>query len=427
MQIALRISFLMAIDIGTILVDLFFLVLLARIAGLVCEAVKIPAVIGEILMGMAISNIIIGGVSIFSFLQLSSEANFPIFQIFADLGVIFLLFTVGLVTPFSELRKIGRTAALVATFGVILPFFAGFAIIAVFNGGLLEGLFMGAAMTATSVGITARVVKDLGVIDSIEAKVIIAAAVIDDVLGLIVLAMVSGVGIGGSLDILDVAVVAGLAVGFVLIVMYISTLIPKARKAVERWNHAKGRKSLLPTHWSPLPFALILCFGLSALASFLSLAAIVGAFLGGMLFAEFRDTWPCEEKFAPINEFLVPFFFLLVGINVSLGSIFAPETMVLVILISLAAILTKYIGCGYAARKIGKGSGMIVGVGMMPRGEVGIIIAAIALGTGIFPGSLYATVVAMSLITTLAAPALIAYSYRRKDRLFGKGLRSFKG
>jgi len=417
----------MAIDVGTILVELFVMVLLARIAGLMCEAVKIPAVIGEILIGIAISNIIIGGGSIFSFLQLSSEANFSIFQVLADLGVIFLLFTVGLVTPFSELRKIGKTAILVATLGVILPFFAGISIILAFNGSLLEGLFMGAAMTATSVGITARVVKDLGVTDSIEAKVIIAAAVIDDVLGLIVLAMVTGVGKGGSLEILDVAVVAGLAVGFVLVVMYISTLIPKARKAVERRNRVKSKKSLLPAHLSPLPFALIICFGLSALASYLSLAAIVGAFLGGMLFAEFRDIWPCEEQFAPINEFLVPFFFLLVGINVSLTTIFAPETMVLVILVSVAAILTKYIGCGYAARKIGKGSSMIVGFGMMPRGEVGIIIASIALGTGIFPGSLYATVVAMSLITTLAAPSLVAYAYKRKDRLFGKGLRRFKG
>ncbi len=417
----------MAIDIGIILVELFALVVLARFAGLICEAVKVPAVIGEILMGMAISNIIIGGSSIFSILQLSNESNFPIFQVLADLGVIFLLFTVGLVTPFSELRKIGKTAMLVATLGVILPFFAGLSIIIAFNGSLLEGLFMGAAMTATSVGITARVVKDLGVTDSVEAKIIIAAAVIDDVLGLIVLAMVTGVGKGGSLEILDVAVVAGLAVGFVLVVMYITTLIPKARRVVESRNHAKSRKSLLPTHFSPLPFALIICFGLSALASFLSLAAIVGAFLGGMLFAEFRDIWPCEDQFAPINEFLVPFFFLLVGINVSVSTIFAPEAMILVIVISVVAILTKYIGCGFAARKIGKGSAMIVGFGMMPRGEVGIIIASIALGTGIFPDPLYATVVAMSLITTLAAPSLIAYAYKRKDRLYSKGLRLFKG
>ena len=418
----------MAVDIGIILVELFVLVLMAHVAGLLCNAIRIPSVVGEIVVGIAIGNLIIGGESIFAWLQLSNEANFPIFQVFAELGIIFLLFAVGLETPFRELRMVGKTAIMVALLGVVLPFVAGFAIIVAFSfGSTIEALFMGTALVATSVGITARVIKDMGVTGSIESKVIIGAAVIDDVLGLTVLAVVSGVSGGGALDILDVAVVAGLAVGFVLAILYVAVLLHKVRKNVERRNREKGRNSRLPTHLSPLPFALIICFGLSALASFLSLAAIVGAFLAGMVFAEFRDIWPCEKKFEPINEFMVPFFFLLVGINLRLESLLSWEMAFLIIIITALAILTKYIGCGYGARKIGKGSAMIVGFGMMPRGEVGIIVASIALATGVFSNSLYATVVAMSLITTLIAPVLIVYAYNRKDRMVGKGLRVFKG
>jgi len=404
-----------AVDVNLILVQLFFLVLLGLLAAVICQRFKVPVVVGEILVGIGISNIFINGSSLATVLNLvPSQPGYDFLNLLAQLGIIFLLFGVGLVTPFSELRQIGRMSILVALLGVILPFFAGLAAMIGFGYDVKIGVFMGAAMVATSVGITARVVHDLGRTETIEARVIIAAAVIDDVMGLIVLALVSGISKGGALNVADIAVVASLAVLFVLVVMYISTLVPKARRTLPVMSVMK--KQQVKKHWSPLPFALIICFGLSALAAYLNLAAIVGAFLAGMLFAEFRDVWPTAEKFGPINEFLVPFFFLFVGIQVDISSFGTEGILLLMVVIIVIAILTKVVGCGLGAWKLGRRSATVVGVGMIPRGEVGIIVATIGLSSGVIQNDLYTTVVAMSLVTTLVAPPLISYAFKRKER-----------
>ena len=397
-----------------ILVQLFFLILLAQVAAYVCKKIKVPPVVGEILMGIIIANLFISGYSLFTILDLSNPNSIPVFNVFSELGVIFLLFAVGLVTPFHELRQVGRTAGLVAVLGVILPFFSGLALMFLFGRTTLEALLIGAAMVATSVGITARVLKDLGVMESIEGRVIIGAAVIDDVLGLIVLAMISGIAQGGTLNLADIAVVAALAVAFVLVVIYISALLPKVRTSSPVMSVLKKRKPRKA--WSPLPLALLVCFGLSALASYLNLAAIVGAFLAGMLFAEFRDVWPCEEKFGPINELFVPFFFLFIGIQVKLGEFANTAIIVLMLAVILVAIITKFVGCGLGARKLGARSAAVVGVGMIPRGEVGIIVASIGLTSGVIGNDLFTVVVAMSLVTTLLAPWLITFAFNRRNR-----------
>lgn len=397
-----------------ILVQLFFLILLAQVAAYVCKKIKVPPVVGEILVGIIIANLFISGYSLFTILDLSNPNSIPVFNVFSELGVIFLLFAVGLVTPFHELRQVGRTAGLVAVLGVILPFFSGLALMFLFGRTTLEALLIGAAMVATSVGITARVLKDLGVMESIEGRVIIGAAVIDDVLGLIVLAMISGIAQGGTLNLADIAVVAALAVAFVLVVIYISALLPKVRTSSPVMSALKKRKPRKA--WSPLPLALLVCFGLSALASYLNLAAIVGAFLAGMLFAEFRDVWPCEEKFGPINELFVPFFFLFIGIQVKLGEFANTAIIVLMLAVILVAIITKFVGCGLGARKLGARSAAVVGVGMIPRGEVGIIVASIGLTSGVIGNDLFTVVVAMSLVTTLLAPWLITFAFNRRNR-----------
>jgi Kef-type K+ transport system membrane component KefB len=302
---------------------------------------------------------------------------------------------------------------MVAVLGVILPFVTGLVLMLFLNFSTIESLFVAAALVATSVGITARVIKDMGKMETTEARVILAAAVIDDVLGLIILAIVSGMSSGGHLDLLDVAVVAGLAVGFVLIVMFITTLIPRLRQARRKTNTTSKRQRRIEV--SLLPLALIVCFGLSALASYLDLAAIVGAFLAGMLFAEFNDLWPGKERFEPINEFLVPFFFLFIGLQVDLGQFSSLDIILLAIAITVLAIITKYVGCSIGARKMGRGSANIVGVGMIPRGEVGIIIASIGLTTGALTNNLFSIVVFMSLATTIIAPSMVTWAFKRKD------------
>jgi Kef-type K+ transport system membrane component KefB len=402
------------VNVEIILIELFVLVLLALVAGILCSLVRIPALVGEIVVGIAVANISIDGQSLFSLLQLSNPDNFAVFQVFAELGVIFLLFTVGLETPFHELRKVGRTATLVAVLGVILPFATGLVLMLVLNFSAIESLFIAAALVATSVGITARVIKDMGKMETTEARVILGAAVIDDVIGLIILAMVSGISKGGGLNLLDVAVVACLAVGFVLIVMFITTLIPRLRQArkASKADERKQRRIGL----SLLPLALIVCFGLSALANFLNLAAIVGAFLAGMLFAEFNDLWPGKERFEPINEFLVPFFFLFIGLQVNLGQFANATVITLAIVITVLAIVTKYLGCSLGAKKLGRASANVVGVGMIPRGEVGIIVASIGLASGALTNDLFTVIVFMSLATTIIAPSLVTWAFRRKDR-----------
>jgi len=396
------------LDIEWILFQLFILVLSARIAAIIFERMGLSAVIGEILAG-----IIIGNTILFDFLKLGTD--FEVFQVFAELGVIFLLFTVGLETKFSDLKLVGKTATIVAVLGVIIPFVAGYLIIEIASGQPVEALFMGAAMVATSVGITARVIRDMGLTNTIESKVIIGAAVIDDILGMIVLAIVVGIAAGGTLSLIDTAFVAGEAVLFVLFIIYVgSRILPKAMKWVPRSMASLGekRKKKQKHVISPFPLALVVCFGLSALASYLGLAAIIGAFLAGMIFAELEDVLPCKAAFESVSEFLVPFFFLFVGIQVDIYSF--GDVAVLSIIVTIVAILTKFIGCGLGALKLGGKSAAIVGVGMIPRGEVGFIVASIGLTTGSITGEMYSIVVAMSLATTLIAPLLLTYTFRRK-------------
>jgi Kef-type K+ transport system membrane component KefB len=331
------------------------------------------------------------------------------------LGVIFLLFAVGLETPFSELRKVGKTAFLVAVLGVIVPLLTGFALIIALGYGQIEALFVAAAMVATSVGITARVIKDMKLTHTIESRVIIGAAVIDDVLGMIVLAIVVGIASGGGSSVLDIILVSAEGIIFVLMVIFVgSILLPKARKHLASKKNPIERCAEQKSHGiSPLPLAIIICLSLSFAASFVGLAAIIGAFLAGMAFAEFKDKWPCEEDFHPINEFLVPFFFLFVGISVNLSSF--GDVLVTAILVTLLAVATKFIGCGLGARKLGSRSATIIGVGMVPRGEVGIIVASIGLSMAVISDSMFSVVIFMSMATTIVAPPLLTWAFRRKN------------
>lgn len=393
-------------DIEWVLFQLFILVLLARVAGVIFEYLKQPPVVGEILMGVIIGNTIL-----YDWLRLDTDIE--VFQVLAELGIIFLLFMVGLETKFSELRKVGRTSTSVAVLGVIIPFIAGYLVIVMYDLPQMEALFMGAAMVATSVGITARVIRDMGLMEALESRVILGAAVIDDVLGMIVLAVVVGVAASGTLNILDTVIVAAQAVLFVVLVIYVGTrFFPRARKWAPKSVCGVASERRTPSTLTPLSIALVVCFGLSALASFVGLAAIIGAFLAGMIFAEFSDVLPCEEGFNSISEFLVPFFFLFVGVGVDLSSFMG--VLLLAVIITLVAIATKFLGCALGSISMGRRSASIVGVGMVPRGEVGIIVAQIGLNYGAISGDMFSIVVAMSVATTLIAPPLLSHAFGKK-------------
>jgi Kef-type K+ transport system membrane component KefB len=164
--------------------------------------------------------------------------------------------------------------------------------------------------------------------------------------------------------------------------------------------------------FAPLPLAIIICLGLAFAADYFGLAAIIGAFLAGMVFAEFKDRWPCEDDFHPINQLLVPFFFLYVGMSVDLSSF--GDVLFIAVVITVLAIITKYIGCGIGSLKLGRESANIVGVGMIPRGEVGIIIATIGFGMAAVSQNMFSVVVFMSMATTILAPFLLMWAFKRK-------------
>ena len=412
-----------------ILVTLVVLYALARAGTVLVSRFGLPGLIGEIIMGVVIANLVIGDFSLMEFLDLGMPApgvegdhgrgGYPIVYAMAELGVIFLLFTVGLETKVNDLMKSGKAAFFCALMGVIVPFVLGFALIMGIEGNMNHALFLAAAMVATSVGITARIIKDLKLMDTREARIIIAAAVIDDVLGMIVLAIVKGMAESGELSILNVASITLQAVVFVLVVIAICKwVIPRIYDYFEDRKKAKEAAGKVPFSTNKLVLAIIVCLAMAALAEFIGLAAIIGAFLAGMMFADHAWEWDLESKIDSISTFLLSFFFLNVGLQVDIGTLGDTSVLVLVVVVIILAVISKLVGCSLGAkmgdRSLDSGSLKIIGFGMAPRGEVGIIVAAIGLASGAMSQDLYAVVVLMSVITTIIAPPIISKLFRQK-------------
>jgi Kef-type K+ transport system membrane component KefB len=376
-----------------ILFELFVMFVAAKVAGEILERIRQPPVIGEILVGMALGSHALG-------LIRDTDVNIALQQ----LGAIALLFMVGLDVSLQEVKEVGARALTVGGAGILLPFVAGAGLIYVVAGSVDEALFMGAAMVATSVGITARVLADLGVLQDPESRIILGAAVVDDVLGLLVLALITGLTRGNASAVGLVALAVG-AVGFVVVVAafgtrLVSALAPRIDKAqIERGE---------------LAAALSICLGLSVLAGAVGLAAIVGAFLAGMAFSETRRTWELHHQFDPVYHLLVPFFFVVTGARVDPGVLVDPSTAGLVAAVTTLAIIGKLVGCGGASWGLGARSMCIIGVGMVPRGEVGLIVASVGLNAGIIDGDLYGVVVAMSILTTLVTPPVLKLLVTRR-------------
>lgn len=412
-----------------ILVTLVVLYALARLGTVLVSRFGMPGLIGEIIMGIVVANLVIGDFSLMEFLDLGMPAPgvegdhgsgvYPIVYAMAELGVIFLLFTVGLETKVNDLMKSGKAAFFCALMGVVVPFILGFALIMGTEGNMNHALFLAAAMVATSVGITARIIKDMKLMDTREARIIIAAAVIDDVLGMIVLAIVKGMAESGELSIVNVASITMQAVVFVLAVIAICKwVIPRIYDYFEDRKKAKEAAGKVPFSTNKLVLAIIVCLAMAALAEFIGLAAIIGAFLAGMMFADHAWEWDLEGKIDAISTFLLSFFFLNVGLQVDIGTLGDTSVLILVVVVIILAIISKLIGCSLGAKMgdktLDSSSLKIIGFGMSPRGEVGIIVASIGLASGAMSQDLYAVVVLMSVITTIIAPPIISKLFRQK-------------
>ena len=376
------------------LLQLLVIFLWAKIFGELFEQLSLPAVLGEILSGVVL------GPHLTAFV-IPTDATTSI----GELGAIFLLFTVGLETRPKELIRIGASALGVALAGVALPFLLGFLFLILRHHPGHEAVFIAAAMVATSVGITARVLEDLGVMQTRPAKIILGAAVFDDILGMVLLAVVVGLVSSGTIAWIQLTLLLVEAVGFALIMIFFApTVIQHMRPGLER----------METHNAPLVLALAICLALSVGAEKIGMAAIIGAFFAGLAFAEYAPEWRLMPRVAGINEFLAPYFFFIMGAKLNLSVMRGP-VLVAAGVISILAIVSKLVGCGLPVLREGWDTAMKVGVGMTPRGEVGLIVALLGLQMRMISEAAYAIVVFMTAATTLFAPITLRYLYRKQE------------
>jgi Kef-type K+ transport system membrane component KefB len=376
-----------------VLFDIFLIFASAKLLGELFERFRQPAVVGEVLAGLLLGPYLLGIVP-----------HSLVYEGIAEIGVIFLLFTVGLETKPSDILKVGVVASKVGLLGILLPFVLGFGLIAYLGHPTLEALFIGTALVATSVGITARVLGDMGLIQEIESRIILGAAVIDDIIGMILLAVVSSLG-EGALSWVRITLVAVEAIAFTLFLGLVgSRVINRYGRWIER----------IKTPQAPLVFSILICLGLSALSSAIGMAAIIGAFMAGMVLAEFSEEYHLVEKAEAIYAFLVPFFFFVMGSHINLAVMASGEIIWLALVITVLAVVGKLVGCGIGALSLGRLGALIVGVGMVPRGEVGIIVAMLGLRLQAIPESMYALVIFMSVVTTLAVPPVLRVLFRER-------------
>ena len=385
-----------------VLLGLSIVILAAKVGAIFANSFKQPLVLGELLAGITLASFSLFGFNGFDFLKDNSSL-----EIFSSLGVIILLFEVGLESQLSEMVAVGRKSLLVASIGVIMPFILGYYVSGMIIQDLpnISKIFIGAMLTATSVGITARVFKDLNFLGTKEAKIVLGAAVIDDILGLIILAVVSGIAVTGVIDFISIGSISLKAIIFILLSVLAGLFL--AKKSVK----------LIANKWDVpgmmLSLALLICFMGAYLANQFGLATIVGAFCMGLIlddvhFKDFHSSKTLEEYIQPISMFLVPIFFVVTGLNVDVSVLQDPTVIYSSIALCLVAILSK-LACGWAFPSKEKFSRILIGVGMIPRGEVGLIFASVGKSIGVVDNRLYAIAVIVVITTTLVTPPILAF------------------
>ncbi len=403
--------------------------------GRLIEKAKQPSVLGELLIGIVLGNLGLLGISVFEPIKTDAYISF-----LAELGVIILLFQVGLESNLETMKKVGMKAFTVAVVGVVAPFVLGTWVVGPM---LLPGLsfnsylFLGAALTATSVGITARVFKDFGKLQTKEAQIVLGAAVIDDVLGLVILAVVSAMVTIGAVSAGVISWIVAKAVLFLVGSILIGKLFaPTLGKIFSKINTGVGAKVTL---------AIVFALFYSAVAGAIGLAPIVGAFAAGLILdpvhfsyfkkpkisedleeharalegerrsklleaAKHHEEKHVEDLLEPIGHFLAPVFFVFTGISVNLETLFNPKILLVALGIAAVAFFGKYITGFFSGKGLNKN---IVGFGMVPRGEVGLIFATIGMGLGVLTEELFSVIVIMVVLTTVFTPPILAHFLRK--------------
>src|SRR5215207_5040707 len=377
-----------------LLSTLIALLVATKVLGVLSQRFGQPTVVGELIAG-----VLLGG-SVFGILDPSD----PVIHSLSELGVLVLLFEIGLHTDLRSLVKVGSEATTVALVGVALPFAFGYGTGVVLGLDTIPAILCGAALTATSIGISARTLSDLGRLDSQEGQIVLGAAVLDDIVGLVILSVVGGLVGGAALTLVGVSVTSGLAIGFVAAAVLLgNVLVPPLFRIIARVE-ASGTLGV-----AGLAFAFLLAWLANAAGS----ATIIGAFSAGLILHATPQRATIEKATTNLGHFFVPIFFAAVGAAVELKTLADSRA----IAIGLALIAVGVIGkilAGFAPFWF-KGDKLLIGVAMVPRGEVGLIFASMGLATGALTSQLYSAVAMMVLATTFLTPPLLARMVRKRN------------
>lgn len=424
-----------AVILASVLLSLVVIYLASKIGGEVCARIDLPPVLGELVGGVVVGvsalNLLVfpesgatgANSAIVQLIQMTAGltpetannlffAQSEVISVLSELGVIILLFEIGLESDLKELIKVGPQAAVVAVVGVVVPFVAGTTgLIYLFHVSTIPAVFAGAALTATSIGITAKVLAELQKLSSKEGQIIIGAAVLDDVLGIIVLAVVASLAKTGEIEVSNVIYLivssAAFLVGSILLGRFLSPYF------IALVNQLKTRGQLLIS-------ALIFTFVLAYIGAAINLEAILGAFTAGLILAETDKRHELEEQIIPIADMLVPIFFVVVGAKTDL-SVLNPavpsnrEGLIIAAFLIVVAIVGKVVtgltvfGAGPEINKLS------IGVGMIPRGEVGLVFAGVGSESGVLSESLDAAIIMMVILTTFIAPPLLRLTFREPE------------
>jgi len=383
------------VEVGNLLFYFFVIFTSAKLMGEIAVRLRMPPIVGEILAGMILGTYVLGVV----------DTHNEVLMTFAEIGVIFLMFYVGLEIRVKDLFAVGRTAIMVGILGVVVPLILGFGAMIFLGFAVVESLFVATAILATSVGISVKVLSDLGLIKHKVAYIVLGAAVFDDILALIVLALVRGLA-RGRFDVWEFVILVLESLAFVgFLTLWGPKLARRTRKWVERINIPEG----------PFVLSVILCLGLAELADLIGLAAIIGAFMAGIIIDELAGVYDLERKVKYVSEFLLPFFFVMMGAHLDPRVFLNPRILILTLVITVVAVVSKVVGAAAATWKEEWKVRIQTGICMVPRGEVGIIVGLVGISLQTITQELYSLVLGMSLLTTIITPPLILWAFR-KDR-----------
>lgn len=391
---------------GDFLYSLVIILIFAKLLGELCRFAGQPAVLGELLAGVIIGPGVLG---LISDINIFAHNNF--FYLLAEIGVLLLLFEVGLETELSELLKVGKNSIIIGITGIIFPFAGAFAFCMFIGAPTMESVMVGAALTATSIGITSKVFEEIGILQSNEARIVLGAAVVDDIIALAILGVISTVAESGTKPtIMMVFSSIGVSVLFLVLAIVIGKLLV---------NHLVSMLDKMKTRGILLIGAISFALALALIAKEAGSSIIIGGFAAGILLAETRKKDVIMEGLKPIVDFFTPIFFVSVGIvvNISLFNPFNSKnhfTIIAIIVLVIISLVTKMLPAYLIKAEDGLNRN-ITGLGMVPRGEVGLIFASIGLMTGVFNELIYNGVVAVVVLSTVIVPPLLKLACRKEQ------------